>query len=65
MTKELKNTLAQTTGERKEYGAQRTVPNNDEIINQANGSIKDTLQGYNNYAIIHVDKTIIGVDDNI
>ena len=65
VTKELKNTLAQTTGERKEYGAQRTVPNNDEIINQANGSIKDTLQGYNNYAIIHVDKTIIGVDDNI
>ncbi len=42
--KELGNTLENFSGERKEYGAQRNTANNDDVINQAPDSIKDTLQ---------------------
>lgn len=48
--------------QRTEYGAQWNPTNNNDVINQTEGSIKDTLQWYNNYAIVHIDKTIIWVD---
>lgn len=64
VTKELSNSLAQMAGQRKEYGAQRSTANNDEIINQTAGETKNILQWYNNNVLINLDKTMIGVDDS-
>lgn len=68
----LKDIIQNTTGygedignQRKEYGEQRNIPDNEEIINQTEGNIKETLQWYNNNVIVHIDKTIIWVDDDI
>ncbi|MCX6825442.1 MAG: VCBS repeat-containing protein [candidate division SR1 bacterium] len=58
------NTIQNTEAQWKQYGSQRTAPNNDDIINNAPDGIKQKLQGYNNSAIINIDKTIVGVDDS-
>lgn len=61
--KEIANTRENAWDQRTEYGAQRNPANNEETINAATGNIKEALQWYNNYSIISVDKTIIGVND--
>ena len=57
------NSLENYWWERKKYGEQWTPTNNDETINQAEGDTKETLEWYNNYAIINIDKTIIKLDE--
>lgn len=52
----------QATQQRKEYGTQWTLPDNEQNIEQAQGSTKEKLKGYNTYAITKVDKAIIPVD---
>lgn len=45
------------------YGDQRTVPNNEDIINQSSDDIRGKLQGYNTYSIVNLKDTIINVED--
>ncbi len=59
---DITSTTQTQQNQRKQYGAQRKSPNNDTIIDQAPENIKDTLKGYNNDAIIDIDKTIIDID---
>ena len=61
--KEVGTSLENAGTQRTEYGAQRTAPNNDDIINQAEGSNKINLQWYNTYALPTLEKTIISVED--
>ena len=42
--KELTNSFENAGSGRKEYGAQRSVPNNDDTINQAQGDMQQKLQ---------------------
>ena len=43
-SKELTNALESFTGARTEYGAQRSIPNNEEIITQAPDTTRSILQ---------------------
>jgi len=60
--KELINSFEKAGNERKEYGSQRSASSNEDTINSAPDDIKQTLEGYNNYAVVNIDKTIISVD---
>lgn len=62
ISKELSNGLERLTGEWKEYGAQWNAQNNEEVINEAPDNTRSILQWYNKYAVLNIDKTIIGVD---
>jgi len=61
---EIKHTFSQRTDQRKEYGAQRRGPNNQDIISQTTGTIKEKLQGYNTYALPKVSTTTTVADNN-
>lgn len=59
LIQEVQNGVQNTQNQWKTYGSQRTAPNNDTVISQAPEAIQQTLQGYNNYAVVDIDKTIV------
>lgn len=63
--KEITNTFENFWTQRKEYGSQRTAPNNDDTIDAETGETREILRGYNNYAKVDTSRTMIslGVDD--
>ncbi len=62
-TKELMNTVAVVTGQRTEYGAQRSAENNEETIKLAETNVQEILQWYSTYGLVNIDKTIVSVNE--